>query len=130
MTHNVFVLLADGSRVPLHQFASRFGNQLISMARHAGGRVQYFGGRMSAQESRLYPVTAWRFAIGASGGAEEVTLLEVAYAKDVGEMRAAAAGARPNNTLPLGLTAKQCRDLAADLVEAANKADGGSGPKH
>ena len=86
---------------------------------------------MSAKlESRVYPVTAWRFAIGSSGGDQQVALLQIAYAKDVGEVRAAAAGVALKNMFPLCLSARQCRRLAADLVDAANKLDGGSGPKH
>jgi hypothetical protein len=46
-------------------------------------------------ESGLCPVTAWRFVIGSSGGDQEVTLFEVVYAKDVGEMCATAAVAAP-----------------------------------
>ena len=80
-------------------------------------------------DSRVYPVTAWRFAIGSSGGDQEVALLKIAYAKDVGEVRAAAAGVALKNMLPLVLSARQCRHLAADLVDAANKLDGGSEPK-
>jgi hypothetical protein len=39
MTDNVLVLLADGSRIPLRQFASRFGKQLISMRGANGNRI-------------------------------------------------------------------------------------------
>jgi hypothetical protein len=76
-------------------------------------------------QSAIYPATAWRVAVGGAGNAGQVALLELAYAKGLADMRAAAAGAPPKNKLPLGLTARQCRDLAADLVDAANKIDRG-----
>jgi hypothetical protein len=43
------------------------------------------------------------------------------------EAKAAIGGAKAKHVLPLGFAAKQCRDLAADLVDAANKLDGGKG---
>jgi hypothetical protein len=73
-------------------------------------------------EMILYPAVGWRFAVGQGN----VCLFELAYARNLGEARSAIAGAR-SLTLPLGLTAKQCRNLAADLMDAANQIDGGKG---
>ena len=77
-------------------------------------------------DSAIFPVVAWRIAVGNAGRDGRVTFLEIGYAKTLSETYAATPGRDPPNKVPLGLTAQQCRDLAADLVAAANKAEGGS----
>jgi hypothetical protein len=75
-------------------------------------------------DSAIFPVVAWRIAVGSVGGGDRLTFLEVGYARTISEARAAEPGRPPPNKVPLGLTPQQCRDLAADLVEAVNKAEG------
>lgn len=75
--------------------------------------------------STIFPVVAWRIAVGDAGGGSRVAFLEIGYAKTLAETKAATPGRDPPNKVPLGLTCQQCRDLAADLVAAANKAEGG-----
>jgi hypothetical protein len=75
-------------------------------------------------DSAIFPVVAWRVAVGNAGHDSRVTFLEIGYAKTRAEIGAATPGRDPPNKVPLGLTAQQCRDLAADLVAAANKAEG------
>ncbi len=77
-------------------------------------------------DSTCFPVVAWRVAVGNAGRKSRVTFLEIGYARTLSETKAAAPGREPPNKVPLGLTAQQCRDLAADLVAAANKAERGS----
>jgi len=64
----------------------------------------------------IYPAVGWRFAVGEAN----VALFEIAYARNLSEARAAVAGAK-SPTLPIGLSAKQCRELAADLINAAKQ---------
>lgn len=76
-------------------------------------------------DSPIFPVVSWRVAVG-NAPAGKVTFLEIGYAKTLTETRAALPGRAPPHKVPLGLTGQQCRDLAADLIEAVNKIDGGS----
>ena len=77
-------------------------------------------------DSPIFPVVSWRTGVGGLGGDSQVAFLEIGYAKTFGETRAALPGRPAPHTVPLGMTARQCRDLAADLLAAANKIDAGS----
>ena len=86
-----------------------------------GEKINAMGEKIN---SAIFPVVAWRIAVGNAGQGNRVTFLEIGYARTRSEIEAAAPGRSPPDKVPLGLTVQQCRDLAADLVEAANKAEG------
>jgi hypothetical protein len=69
----------------------------------------------------IYPMINWRVATGVKK--TKVCLLEILFARNVKEAQAGLEG----GDLPgfsIGMTPNQCRQLAADLIEAANKLDG------
>jgi hypothetical protein len=73
-------------------------------------------------DAKIYPTTAWRIAIGDT----KVCLVEIQYARDMAELHIGAAGGELPS-VPLGMTEEQCRELAADLMEAAHRLKGGKG---
>jgi hypothetical protein len=83
-------------------------------------------GQMSGKiDSPIYPVLSWRIAVG-SAAVDRVTFLEIGYATNLTETRDALTGRPPAHSIPLGMTSRQCRDLAADLIDAANNIEGES----
>jgi hypothetical protein len=72
------------------------------------------------EETVVYPVIGWRTALGD----DKICLVEIVFARNLQEAEASTkSGEAPG--VPLGMTAHQCRELASDLIEAANLLDGG-----
>ena len=69
-------------------------------------------------DSRVYPVTAWRFAVGSSGGDQQVALLQIAYAKDVAALSTSLA-VYPSNEATL-LSAREGGPFAGCISATAN----------
>jgi hypothetical protein len=73
-------------------------------------------------ETVIYPVLGWRTALGD----DEVCLVEIVFARNLKEAEVSTKGGEAPG-VPLGMTAHQCRELGADLIDAANKLDGKKG---
>jgi hypothetical protein len=66
----------------------------------------------------IYPMMDWSISVGET----KVCLVEIEFARNLKEAKAGAnGGALPG--VPLGMTANQCRELAADLLDAAKRLD-------
>ena len=74
-------------------------------------------------ETIIYPMMGWRTALADDN---KVCLVEIVFARNQKEAQAIANGGELPG-VPLGMTANQCRELAADLIDAANKLDGKRG---
>jgi hypothetical protein len=75
------------------------------------------------REKIIYPTMMWRVVLDDD---QEICLVEIVFARNLEEATKGAEGGELPG-VPLGMTANQCRELAADLVEAANKLDGKKG---
>jgi hypothetical protein len=69
----------------------------------------------------IFPMIDWRVATGVKK--TKVCLFEILFARNVREAQAGFDGG-DLPSVSLGMTPNQCRELAADLMEAANKLDG------
>ncbi|HLH48166.1 MAG TPA: hypothetical protein VKV96_02390 [Roseiarcus sp.] len=74
---------------------------------------------LSDDTAIVFPVVGWE-ALTAN---EPICLVRIGYVRDAKEGEAVRAGHEPP-IIPLGFTAKQCRDLALDLLKAANAIQG------
>ena len=74
------------------------------------------------RETVVYPMIRWRTSLGD----DEVCLVEIVFARNLKEAEVSTKGGEAPG-VPLGMTAHQCRELGADLIDAANKLDGKKG---
>ncbi len=70
-----------------------------------------------------FPVIGWQAIVGE----QPICLMRVGYVRNPKERDAVQAGRREPPIVPLGFTADQCREFAADLLKAAEAIDGGRG---
>jgi hypothetical protein len=71
----------------------------------------------------IYPMMTWSVALGDDA---KVCLVEVVFALNFKEAEAGSKGGE-SLSVPLAMTAKQCRELATDLIDAANRLGGKKG---
>jgi hypothetical protein len=78
---------------------------------------------VGAEHVKIYPTMAGRVAIADA----KACLVEIIFARDLAEAQAGVVEGAALPGVPLGMTANQCRELAADLMNAANTLDGKRG---